>query len=441
MKYILLIILFFGLSFSGQAQENALSLDLDQAVTMAVSENLDLAKAALTIERYEQIAKEANSRRWATLDFKGSYSRISEVMEINLPTPSIQGIPIQLSSSGIRFGDKNDLEFSLNLMQPLYTGGALKNWSKAVQQDVKSQKLQKQARQNQIVFQTKKSFFSLIQAQEFEKISRTAIEQIEAHLKDVENFLEQGQVTKNEVLKVQVKLSEAELQLTQAQKNIELAKIGLLILLNKDLNIPIKLNYETDAWERAAQSTEVPFYLNRKAETKAFEFQITGLQLREKSAKGAYYPNVGLFSRYVYGKPGLDKVSNEWMDYWIAGVTLQWNIWDWGKKSAQKQQLHLAVEEANLGLNQLKQNLSADAERTQLNLREAQKKLEITNKMLDQAEENYRIVSNQYQQGVINNTEFLDAQTDLTRSRLQKTFQLVNLQIAKADFERARAVE
>ena len=125
------------------------------------------------------------------------------------------------------------------------------------------------------------------------------------------------------------------------------------------------------------------------------------------------------------------------MDYWAAGISLKWNLWDWGKKSAQVQQVHLAMNELSLGLAQMQQQLRADLKRCQLNVEEMQQQVQTANKMLDRAEENFRIVSNQYQQGLVTNTLFLDAQADLIRSRLQKIQYLVELQIAIADYERA----
>ena len=179
--------------------------------------------------------------------------------------------------------------------------------------------------------------------------------------------------------------------------------------------------------------------LAAKPETVAFQHQLEGLRLRKSALKGGLRPSLGMFGRYIYAKPGLDKVGNEWMNYWILGVNLNWNLWDWGKKSAQIQQVQQSLNEMELGYQKLQHALQADVQRTYLNCADVKQQLSITTKMLKQAEENFRIVSNRYEQGLEINSAFLDAQSDLTRSQLQQIQRKIDLQIALADYQRALA--
>ena len=133
----LLLLFIFLFTFAGVfAQETVLRLNLDQVIEMTLKQNLDFRMSAEKLERFRQAEKEARAQKFAQLDFQASYSRLSEVMEINIPTPSIPGLPVQIPSQSIKFGDGNELEFYLQFSQPLYTGGALKSLAKAASQDV-----------------------------------------------------------------------------------------------------------------------------------------------------------------------------------------------------------------------------------------------------------------------------------------------------------------
>lgn len=437
MRPLLLLGLTMILLTGSMAQEKELTLTLDQVVEIALSQNLELKMNQEKVARLTEAEREARAQKFATVDFQSAYSRVSEVMEINIPAPSVPGLPIQIPSQSIQFGDGNELDFSLQFTQPLYTGGALTATAKAATQDVLGMKWQIKSQKNSLAFEAKKRFFTLAKAMEFKKITLTSIEQIQAHLDDVKNFHQQGQITRNEVLTVEVKLSQAELLLAQAEKNIELARLALQLVLDADFDTKINITYDPASWQSRSLTKRQSLALSKKPETIAFQHRLEGLGLRKTALAGSRLPGVGLFGRYVYGKPGLNKVANEWMDYWVVGINLKWNFWDWGRKSAQIHQIQHQVSEMELGFQQLQRALQADEERTYLNLVDVQQQLGITQKMLKQAEENFRIISNRYEQGLETNTAFLDAQADLTRSQLQLVQQQIDLQIARADYERA----
>lgn len=432
MRFFLLLFLLFTTGLLAQD----LTLDVNQVVELALKQNLDFKMSAAKLARMDQAVREARAQKWATLDFESAYAHISEVMKIDFSMPTIPGLPVKIPSQSIQFGDGNELEFYLQVFQPLYTGGALKANAQAATQEMLGQKFQIQAQKNHLEFAAQKLFYSMAKALEFKKITLTSIDQIRAHLNDVNQFYQQGQVTRNELLTVEVKLSQAELMLAQAEKNIELVRLALAVLLNLDLEQKINIAYDPNTWEHT-DTAPAPLQPDLKPEIIAFRHQLDGLRFRQDALRGGRRPGLGLFARYVYAKPGLNKVANEWMDYWMVGVNLKWNLWDWGRKSAQIQQVQSRVDEMQWGFQQLQRTLTADAEQTRLNLADARYQLQISRKMQTQAEENFRIVSNRFNQGLETNSAFLDAQADLTRSQLQLVQQQIDCQIAQADYQRA----
>lgn len=420
------------------SQPKVMKVTLENVVEMALNENLDLKREHQKISRFQAALQEAQSQRWASADFQAGYKRISEVMEINFALPNL---PFAIPAQKIRFGDYDSYELALGINQPIFMGGMISKSIQAAHQDFLAAQWQDHVQKNRIQFEAQRNFFNLIKAIEFKKITEASIEQIQAHLNDVKNFYQQGQVTKNEVLTVEVKLSQAQLLLTQAKKNIELAQMALALLLNLDLKSEIQPVYQPDSWPAVPIKSDPTVNSAHKAEALGVKHQLNALDFRRQALKGSYWPGIGVFGRYIYGKPGLDQINNEWMDYWVVGLNLQWNIWDWGKKSARVQQTQLALNELELGYQQLQQMLQADVQKTYLRLEEAQQQLQIAEKMLEQADENFRIVENRYQQGVITNSEYLDAETELTRSRLQKVQYQIDLQIANYDYLRACRIE
>jgi outer membrane protein TolC len=63
-------------------------------------------------------------------------------------------------------------------------------------------------------------------------------------------------------------------------------------------------------------------------------------------------------------------------------------------------------------------------------------RLDVARKAIEQAEENYRITANQFQQQVATSTDLLDARVFLTRARSEYNNAFYDLQKAVAEIER-----
>lgn len=431
---IVIVFLFFS-----RVHSQAKSMDLDKVIQLALQNNIDLLKLQERLAMAQHALDEANATKFTSVDLKASYSRFSEVMQMDIVGISVPGTPINIPGRSIRFGDEDNYEALISLIQPLFTGHRISSMIKANRESVRASQMQSVALKNQVKFNATKAFYNLIKAYEMKKIAEASYQQVKTHLRDIQNFYQQGLVAQNDVLTGEVKLSEVELLIINAENAIELANTILLNLLNLNLDQTILPEYDPEKFSSAALEPVVEKAVSNKPEVKMLDFQIASLQFKRKAAAGAYWPNVALFGNYIYGKPGLDKIANEWISYWIGGIQLQWNLWDWGKKSAQVQQVQSAINELKLGKAQLTNNLAVDIKRTQINLRSSRKRLQNSIKMLESAEENYRIIENRYREGIISNSEYLDAQSDLTRAKVQRIQSQIDLQIALADYERACA--
>ncbi|NJK84991.1 MAG: TolC family protein [Bacteroidales bacterium] len=69
-------------------------------------------------------------------------------------------------------------------------------------------------------------------------------------------------------------------------------------------------------------------------------------------------PKVFAFSQAGYGRPGLNMLSTEFDTYYLAGIGLKWNIYDWGSLSNKKK--ITALQNDNLDLQILNLNRTID---------------------------------------------------------------------------------
>lgn len=81
----------------------------------------------------------------------------------------------------------------------------------------------------------KSACWNLKKALEVQRVVDENVEQVKAHLKDVQSYPKQGLTTDNEVLKVQVQLSDVQLRQIDARNNVQLDTISL----NSVIGLPL----------------------------------------------------------------------------------------------------------------------------------------------------------------------------------------------------------
>jgi len=88
----------------------------------------------------------------------------------------------------------------------------------------------------------------------------------------------------------------------------------------------------------------------------------------------------------------------------------------------------------------VKDQVSLEVKSAWLNVKEAEKLIAVTQKAIEQAEENYRINQERYREQVARSTDVLDALTLLTFTRASWSNALSDYRIALAGLERATGV-
>lgn len=436
-KYFLLILQFLWIQ-PAQAQ-----MTLSQCVKIALANNPGLkiseTEASMTLED----ARQAKSALLPTLDFSGSYRRQSTMPELTIPPIElpIGGTPISLfPGGGMTLGTLDNYDFKLTISQPIFTGFRLSNRVRAANALATSRSLELDKNRSDLIFKVETAYGNVLKSQKFLQIASSAREQVASHLRDVENYVAQGLAKKDELLKVQVKLSEAELAMVQAENAVQLARLALENLLGQKLSATIGFA-EMEPKAKAAEPIDLVVSINlalvERSELKSLEYARAASNAAGKIAKGGMFPSLAVFGTLGYGKPGLNFIDKEWMDYWLVGLGAEWNLWSWGKTRSQVQQADLKINSIDEMVRQARDGITLDVTQACLLLEEANKRLQMTATIEIQAQESFRVTENSYRQGQATHTEFFDAQSELTRAKLQKAQAEIDAALAQANWRRA----
>jgi len=431
-KYFFIIL--FAFSFAGflNAQEK-LSLTVENAIENGLKNSKMLNSSLAKFKFSEAKLKEVNASRLPSLKLGAVYTRLSEVDPFTLTTP--------LGSYEISPSLVNSYRMKLSLAQPLFTGFKLSSSSDIAEYSANASNEDYNKDKNELIFNVRNAYWSLFKAVQIKKVFDENVTQVNAHLTDAQNLLDQGMLTNNDVLKIEVQYNDALLRQVDANNNLKLAMINLnsimSIPLNTEIEIVSSMNRKTEEYDELSSLINQAF--EKRAEVKSINYRIKASESGVTLAQSNWYPQIFLFSNLYYERPNsrVFPTVDIYKETWDAGVTLSWDVWNWLSTSYQTQQAEANLIQTQEGYKILKDAIALEVTQNYLAVNQNKMKIDISETGVKQAEENMRITTERFKQGVAMSSEVIDADVALLQAKTNYTYALVDYELAKAKLNKS----
>jgi outer membrane protein len=419
---------------AASAQER-MQLTVNDAVSIALENSKMLHASLMKTEAAEGKASETRSARLPSVKLSGGYTRVSPITPFEFTLPG-SGQTFTISPSIV-----DNYSLKASLAQPLFTGFRLQGSQNLAELNAEATHQDYGRDRADLIFNTKSAYWGLLRAIELKRSIDTSVAQVQAHVTDAENLLEQGLATTNDVLKLRVQLSNAELLQIQAENAI---RIGI-VTLNNLMNIPLETvvqpvsSLETVEHDTTAHGTLITTALAQRPEVKGMEFRVRAGEAGVTVAKSGWYPQVSLFADYVTAKPNARIVPavQLFRDTWDVGVSFSLDVWNWLTTAHQTSQATAQLAQTQDMLSTLKDGVALEVTQSYIFLHEAHDRIGVALTAVQQAEENYRTSYEKYREGLLLTSDLLDANSDLLRARVSHTQALVDYEIGLARLERS----
>lgn len=431
MKNVFAIILLLTSVFF--AQEKALTLE--ESIKLGLENNNALTISRSKITEAEAKSDEIGSMLMPKLSVGATYARLSDVppFEVNLPA---MPAPIKIQDAIL-----NNYSLKASVQQPLFTGFRLSSLNNAAKMQKAASEENYNAELNNITLEISTAFWNVYRANKIYELTKKIVKRAKAHLTDTENFLDNGLVTKSDYLKIKVLYSNSMVAEVEAKNNLMVATAVFNKTIGLDLGAETKI-YTEDLWiEESSFELEsiLKEGLTNRHEIKSFNFLLNATEENITAANSGWYPNVALFGNLYYSNPTqrIMPLEDKFNDTWDVGVSLNWNIWDWGEtsaKSTQAKQLKIQTEAA---LKTIEDNIHLEIYSAYLNIKKESDKVELNQLAYDQSEENLRIVKDQYSAQLASSSDLIDAETSLLDAETKLISARIDYEIARLKLEKA----
>ncbi len=418
----------------GQAlgTEEAEVLSLKEAVETALERSASIHSAREGMKGADYL------RRAALADFLPTFRTEYGYTYLN-KAPSYQ-----IGSTYYQVGTRDNYGWTTGLDQPVFTGGSL-YWSyRLAQLGVDLSKVSFELVKQDLVLQVKGAYFTILKAEKFQEVAVQAVQQLESHLRVSAAFYDVGIIPKNDLLQAQVQMAQARQNLTKAEVELAIAKAAFNTLLRKDVEMEVKLEdiLEYRPMEEVTFEECLAKARENRPELKQAELNVKRVEKEVQLARGQYFPTLGLSGNYerVGDHPGVSGSRYEDEDSWNIVAYARWTFWQWGKKRQLVREKETRLVQAEDARVQVEDGISLEVKDAYLRLREAREKIDVAKTAIAQAEENYRMNFERYKEQVATSTDVLDAQTLLTQARSNYYSALSDVNIARANLERAMGI-
>lgn len=329
----------------------------------------------------------------------------------------------------------NNFDTKLGVTLPLYTGGRLEYGVDQAQTGYQSSLLGLENTKQQLRLDTTTAYYNVLQARNLVKVAQESVDNLAAHLQNVEAQYAAGTVAKSDVLRSQVELANAQQNLTKAQNNYDLAVTSLENIIGLPLDTQLTLKEElTYVPVSMTMDQAINIALNNRPDLKQSQLGIEAAKYGLKVAQSGNKPTVNFNAYNDWSDtdfPGLDNST------WGMSVMASWNIFDSGLTKSKVTQAQAGINQAQAQNQLTHDNVVLDVQQAYLSLKEAEKRIQTTQVAVNQAQEDYNIAQVRYSAGVGTNLDVMDAQVALTQAKTNYIQALYDYNTSRAKLEKA----
>ena len=416
--------------------ETRLSLQDSRDLALRSNHKIIVAKEDKTAAT--EIRKASFTAFLPRLDAFGNYTRINERLRLreNLHLPELlagmaqanpgvtsdpfyatmlamvqQGVlPNEIE---ITAGEDNNYLFGVTLSQPLFTGGKITSQYRIAKDLEAVADAKANLTRQEVIANTDLAYWRVISLKEKLELARSYKEVVEKHATDLQNAMEVGIATQNEMLMAEVKRKEAELNVLKAENGVKLAMMALNQILGLDLDTALVL---TDSAAEPVMPCEADSS-GVSGEIKRPELSMLAKnadisRTMEKVALSDFMPSLALeLNAHLIDPNPYNNLETEFGSDWQVGIVAGMELFHFGERVHRLRASKANTRSSEQELAEAKDLIMLDIRQARNNYSESQSEVTLSFAGLEQAKENLRVCQERFEEGMLRSSELMDAQT------------------------------
>ena len=247
--------------------------------------------------------------------------------------------------------------------------------------------------------QVAQAFFTVLAMGQQKEVLQAQKKVLQEKLKVVQSGIRNQMMEKSAALTIEAEI----LNLEQNELQLETGKSAAL----KMLSILTGKEIDSVSAPEVDQSEIKPHREISRPELQLFSNQVAQIETQKSLLDKKRNPKVFGFGQAGYGKPGLNMLSDKFDTYYLVGVGVSWNPFDWNQTDRQKQVLQLRQEMVQQQEKTFSQNIQLLLAQQSEQINKLEKLLEKDNKLVELKTEITKITASKLENGTINSADYV----------------------------------
>ncbi len=334
---------------------------------------------------------------------------------------------------------KNSYYARFTLTQPLFTGFKITEANHIARRAENIAKEKELLTRAEVVAKTDEAFWRVVSLQEKLKLANAYEALLDRLVTDLKNMYAEGVITRNDVLKAQVKQNEAKLKTLQAENGCALSKMALAQIIGME-----EEDIEVDSGKMEELPVAVPVSFlgevstDNRAEVAMLKEKAAIMESKRNIERSRFMPDVMLTGGYGWMNPNpYHGLRNEFGGNWSVGIVVSIPVFTWGERRNDLHAAKLKMANAELELNEAREMIDLQIRQNRYRYTEALKKAEMTGLSKKQAEENMRMAKENLMEGRSRLAELLEAQLQWENASSEHIDALVEMKTVLLELDKS----
>ena len=333
---------------------------------------------------------------------------------------------------------------SVMLTQPIYMGGGIiaANRMAKIGEEMAANNIE--ATTQSTLHSIDQAYWLVVSVHHKKQLAESYLEVVKKLDNDVQKMIAEGVATRADGLKVAVKVNEAEMSLTQAENGLALSKMLLCQLCGLPVENDVHLEDEESADLVATanvENTDNSVAMENRPELKLLDNALDLSRQSTKLVRAAFLPQVILTGGYMASNPNLfNGFERKLSGVWNVGVVVRVPLWNWMEGAYKVRASKIASSIVQLERDEISEKIELQVSQCKFKVNEANRRLSLARKNVENAEENLRCANVGFKEGVLQTTDVMAAQTAWLQAQSQKIDAEIDVRLSQVNLKKALGV-
>lgn len=417
--WLVFIALLFPITDSAQQNSNAYTLSIQDAVRLAKEKNNNVAAARMGLEASAASLAEVKSHVLPHVEIDASDKRLSKATLYDHGFTESESVPPPPASYQANAG----IEASFNL----YSGGKHEASIKQYEARERLADIHVKEREGSIALETVQHYLEILRLSKLDSLYKEQVDKEKIRLKNINSLHKNGKVTRSDVLRAEMNLSNREYQKKENESTITINRNRLAILLNLPIETNIILTDTVLAATKPMVTAERGLDSGSAYSVQQASQSILLQEAVIREARSNYYPSIELIAAYGYNYPNYLRYPYVPQYYAVGyvGFKMSYSLASLYQNIHKVKAERKHLEEIKFTEKAAKDNVLLELTSLDIKMSDMNEKAALAQKEIAQAQANYKIMSTKY----FNQLALLADLLDADNLYLQTKYNLVEAQI------------